>query len=134
MNFFLDSIQLSINLLFLIVVLGTIGISWIFSDRLRKRHSADFPWNKAITIIVIPTLRTCFDTFWYFYDKPASRKDSHRIGEIWSCELRFYFPLVFFLVHLKLLTQCRDHAGLRNKYRNRKSEVRSIGLLRFLSG
>ena len=74
-----------------------------------------------------PTLRTCFDTFWYFYDKPASRKDSHRIGEIWSCELRFYFPLVFFLVHLKLLTQCRDHAGLRNKYRNRKSEVRSIG-------
>ena len=74
-----------------------------------------------------PTLRTCFDTFWYFYDKPVSRKDSHRIGEIWSCELRFYFPLVFFLVHLKLLTQCRDHAGLRNKYRNRKSEVRSIG-------
>ena len=78
--------------------------------------------------IIIPTLRTCFDTFWYFYDKPASRKDPHRIGEIWSCELRFYFPLVFFLVHLKLLTQCRDHAGLRNKYRNRKSEVRSIGL------
>ena len=81
-------------------------------------------YQKAIE----PTLRTCFDTFWYFYDKPASRKDSHRIGEIWSCELRFYFPLVFFLVHLKLLTQCRNHAGLRNKYRNRKSEVRSIGL------
>ena len=73
--------------------------------------------------ILYPTLRTCFDTFWYFYDKPASRKDSHRIGEILSCELRFYFPLVFFPVHLKLLTQCRDHTGLRNKYR--KSEIRS---------
>ena len=82
---------------------------------------------KRRTGYILPTLRTCFDTFWYFYDKPVSRKDSHRIGEIWSCELRFYFPLVFFLVHLKLLTQCRDHAGLRNKYRNRKSEVRSIG-------
>ena len=80
-----------------------------------------------VSLYIKPTLRTCFDTFWYFYDKPASRKDSHRIGEIWNCELRFYFPLVFFLVHLKLLTQCRDHAGLRNKYRNRKSEVRSIG-------
>ena len=72
--------------------------------------------NELIILKFYPTLRTCFDIFWYFYDKPASRKDSHRVGEIWSCELRFYFPLVFFLVHLKLLTQCRDHAGLRNKY------------------
>ena len=74
-------------------------------------------------VILYPTLCTYFDTFWYFYDKPASQKDSHRIWEIWSCELRFYFPLVFFPVHLKLLTQCRDHAGLRNKYR--KSEIRN---------
>ncbi len=72
---------------------------------------------------MLPTLRTCFDTFWYFYNKPVSRKDSHRIGKIWSCELRFYFPLVFFSVHLKLLTQCRDHTSLGNKYR--KSEIRS---------
>ena len=43
-----------------------------------------------------PTFRTCFDQFSYFYDKPASRKDSHRIMEILSCELRVHFPLVFF--------------------------------------
>ena len=85
-----------------------------------------------IIILLYPTLRTCFDTFLYFYDKPASRKDSHRIGEIWSCELRFYFPLVFFPVHLKLLTQCRDHAGLRNKYR--KSEIRSAECRLYISG
>jgi hypothetical protein len=70
MNFFLDSIQLSINLLFLIVVLGTIGISWIFSDRLRKRHSADFPWNKAITIIVIEVLIwIAFNFFFEIFQK-----------------------------------------------------------------
>ena len=80
-------------------------------------------------VLLHPTLRTCFDTFWYFYDKPALRKDSHRIGKIWSCELRVHFPLVFFPVHLKLLTQCRDHAGLRNKYRKSESEVRSVGYM-----
>ena len=104
--------NIGVSILLSLLTLGIYGLYWQYKQML----------------ILNPTLRTCFDTFWYFYDKPASRKDSHRIGEIWSCELRFYFPLVFFLVHLKLLTQCRDHAGLRNKYRNRKSEVRSIGL------
>ncbi len=56
MDFIFDSIQTSINLLFLIVVLGTLGISWIFADRLRKRHNADFPWSKALMILGVEIL------------------------------------------------------------------------------
>lgn len=56
MDFIFESIQSTVNLLFLIVVLGTIIISWVFADRLRKRHSADFPWNKALVIIGIEVL------------------------------------------------------------------------------
>ena len=56
MDFIFDSIQTSINLLFLIVVLGTLGISWIFADRLRKRHNADFPWSKALAILGVEIL------------------------------------------------------------------------------
>ncbi|MCY4402598.1 MAG: hypothetical protein OXD54_08500 [Candidatus Poribacteria bacterium] len=56
MNFFFESIQSLINLIFLIVVLGTVVISWVFADRLRKRHNADFPWNKALAIIGIEVL------------------------------------------------------------------------------
>lgn len=56
MNLFLDSIQNLINLLFIIVILGTVIISWIFADRLRKRHNADFPWNKTLLIVGIEVL------------------------------------------------------------------------------
>lgn len=56
MDFLFESIQTSINLLFLIIVLGTVGISWFFADRLRKRHNADFPWGKALTIIGLEVL------------------------------------------------------------------------------
>ena len=28
-----------------------------------------------------PTLRTCFDTFWYFYDKPASQVVTRKHGQ-----------------------------------------------------
>ena len=56
MNFIFESIQSTVNLLFLLVVLGTIVISWVFADRLRKQHNADFPWSKALTIIGIEVL------------------------------------------------------------------------------
>ena len=56
MNFFFESIQTSVNILFLIVVLGTLGISWVYADRLRKQHNADFPWNKSLAIIGVEIL------------------------------------------------------------------------------
>ena len=56
MNLLFESIQSLVNLIFLIVILGTLIISWVFADRLRKRHNADFPWNKALVIIGIEVL------------------------------------------------------------------------------
>lgn len=53
MNIFLDGIQLVVNLLFLLIVLGTLVISWIYAYRLQKHHSADFPWGKALVIVGI---------------------------------------------------------------------------------
>ena len=52
----LSGIQGLVNLLFFVAIVGTIGVSWVFADRLRKRHSADFPWNKALAIIGIEVL------------------------------------------------------------------------------
>ena len=56
MHFLLESIQTSVNILFLIIVLGTLGISWLYADRLRKRLNADFPWNKALLIVGVEIL------------------------------------------------------------------------------
>lgn len=56
MYFIFETIQSTVNFLFLLVVLGTLIISWVFADRLRKRHNADFPWNKALVIIGIEVL------------------------------------------------------------------------------
>lgn len=53
LNFIFESIQGTVNLLFVVVVVGTVVVSFIYADRLRKRHSADFPWNKALAIIAI---------------------------------------------------------------------------------
>ena len=53
MQFLFESIQSTVNLLFFIVVLGTVVISFIFADRLKKQHKADFPWNKSLAIIGI---------------------------------------------------------------------------------
>lgn len=50
---FLSGIQLLVNLIFIVVIAGTLGISWLYADRLRKRHSADFPWGKTIAIVAI---------------------------------------------------------------------------------
>lgn len=52
----LSGIQGLVNLLFFVAIVGTIGVSWVFADRLRKRHNADFPWNKALAIIGIEVL------------------------------------------------------------------------------
>ncbi len=49
----LSGIQGIVHLLFFVVVVGTLGISWLFADRLRKQHNADFPWGKTILIVVI---------------------------------------------------------------------------------
>lgn len=52
----LSSIQVLVNLLFVVVIAGTLIISWVFADRLNKRHSADFPWGKALSIVGIEVL------------------------------------------------------------------------------
>ncbi len=49
----LESIQGTVNLLFFIVVAGTVVVSFVFADRLKKQHNADFPWNKSLAIIAI---------------------------------------------------------------------------------
>ncbi len=64
----LGSIQGFVNLLFVIVILGTFIVSWIFADRLSKRHNAEFPWGKALSIIGIEVL-VCigFNVFFEIY-------------------------------------------------------------------
>lgn len=52
----LSTIQGLVNLLFVVVIAGTLIISWVFADRLKKRHSADFPWGKALSIVGIEVL------------------------------------------------------------------------------
>ncbi len=49
----LSGIQGFVNLLFFVAVVGTLGISWLYADRLRKRHNADFPWGKTAAIVAI---------------------------------------------------------------------------------
>ena len=56
MHAIFGGIQGLVNLLFFVAIVGTLGVSWVFADRLRKRHSADFPWNKALAIIGIEVL------------------------------------------------------------------------------
>lgn len=64
----LSGIQGFVNLLFVIVILGTFIVSWIFADRLSKRHNAEFPWGKALSIIGIEVL-VCigFNVFFEIY-------------------------------------------------------------------
>lgn len=64
----LGTIQGFVNLLFVIVILGTFIVSWIFSDRLSKRHNAEFPWGKALSIIGIEVLVMIgFNVFFEIY-------------------------------------------------------------------
>lgn len=53
LNFIFESIQGTVNILFFVVVVGTVVVSFVYADRLQKRHRADFPWNKALAIIGI---------------------------------------------------------------------------------
>ncbi len=55
-EFLLSGIQSLVNLLFLIVVIGTLGVSWLYASRLKKQYGADFPWNKTAVIVGIEVL------------------------------------------------------------------------------
>ncbi len=55
-NFILESLQLFVNLIFLAVVVGTLGISALYAGRLKKRYNAPFPWSKTAAIVGIEVL------------------------------------------------------------------------------
>lgn len=55
-EFILSGIQSLVNFLFLIVVIGTLGVSWLYASRLKKQYGADFPWNKTAVIVGIEVL------------------------------------------------------------------------------
>ena len=55
-GFILNSIQTLGNLLFLIAIIGTLVVSWIYADRLKKQYGADFPWGKTGMIVGIEVL------------------------------------------------------------------------------
>ena len=75
----LGTIQGFVNLLFVIVIFGTLIVSWIFSsrlskvswffsDRLSKNFNAQFPWGKVLSIIGLEIL-VClgFNLFFEFF-------------------------------------------------------------------
>ena len=55
-NFILESFQSSVNLLFFVVVIGTLVISGLYAGRLKKQHNASFPWGKTVAIVGIEVL------------------------------------------------------------------------------
>ena len=64
MEAILGAAQSLVNFLFLVVVLGTAGLSWWLSVRYRERY-AEFPWNKAVIILGIEVLAwIAFNIFW----------------------------------------------------------------------
>ena len=64
MEAILGAAQSLVNFLFLVVVLGTAGLSWWLSVRYRERY-AEFPWNKAAIILGIEVLAwIAFNIFW----------------------------------------------------------------------
>ena len=65
----LDSIQGLVNLLFLVAVIGTLVVSWIYADRLKKQYHADFPWGKTASIVGIEVLLWIgFNFFWEIFE------------------------------------------------------------------
>ena len=63
----LGGIQTLVNLLFLVVVLGTVLLSWWLSAKYRQRH-AEFPWSKACIILAVEILVWIgFNIFWSFF-------------------------------------------------------------------
>ncbi|MCE2395928.1 hypothetical protein J4G02_15280 [Candidatus Poribacteria bacterium] len=55
MEAILGAAQSLVNLLFVVIILGTAGISWWLSVKYRERY-AEFPWNKAVIILGIEVL------------------------------------------------------------------------------
>ena len=65
----LNSIQGLVNLLFLIAIVGTIGVSWLYAHRLKQQYNADFPWGKTISIVGIEVLLWIgFNFFWEIFE------------------------------------------------------------------
>ena len=63
----LGGIQTLVNLLFLVVVLGTVAFSWWLSAKYRQRY-AEFPWSRACIILAIEILVWIgFNLFWSFF-------------------------------------------------------------------
>ena len=52
----LNSIQGLVNFLFLVAIVGTVGVSWLYAHRLKKQYNADFPWGKTASIVGIEVL------------------------------------------------------------------------------
>ena len=64
MEAILGAAQSLVNLLFLVIILGTAGLSWWLSVKYRERY-AEFPWNKAAIILGIEVLAwIAFNIFW----------------------------------------------------------------------
>ena len=65
----LNSIQGFVNLMFLVAVIGTLVVSWIYADRLKKQYNADFPWGKTASIVGIEVLLWIgFNFFWEIFE------------------------------------------------------------------
>ena len=64
MEMILGAAQSLVNFLFLVVILGTAGLSWWLSTKYRERY-AEFPWNKAAIVLGIEVLAwIAFNIFW----------------------------------------------------------------------
>ena len=65
----LNGIQGLVNLLFFLVIVGTLGVSWLYAHRLKKQYSADFPWGKTAGIVGIEVLLWIgFNLFWEIFE------------------------------------------------------------------
>ena len=64
----LNGIQGLVNLLFFLVIVGTLGVSWVYAHRLRKQYRAEFPWGKTAGIVGIELLLWIgFNLFWEIF-------------------------------------------------------------------
>ena len=65
----LNSIQGLVNFLFLVAIVGTVGVSWLYAHRLKKQYNADFPWGKTVSIVGIEVLLWIgFNFFWEIFE------------------------------------------------------------------
>ena len=65
----LNGIQGLVNLLFFVAIVGTLVVSWIYANRLRKQYRADFPWGKTASIVGIEVLLWIgFNFFWEIFE------------------------------------------------------------------